>query len=333
MGEFSITLFSLLIVYLINKYRKEIGKKTKLIDKPDKIRKLHKKPTVLLGGIMIFSSFILINLYLFFFQGLTKISLIIFACCMSCLTIGLIDDIKNYSYKYKFLFLMVIFYIFVSLDPSLQINNIYFATFNKEFYLNYLSIPFTVLCLLLLINSLNLIDGIDGLCILTSAILLMWLINSFQNTEYLYIVIIISLIYILYLNLKNYIFLGDSGSLFLGSLIGINIILNYNLEIAKIYYPVENIFIALMLPGIDMLRVFVVRIVKRKNPFLPDRTHLHHLLVDQGLNKLYILIIYLLLILSPIFINHLAIFNPIYIILLYILFYIILIRKLKKFLS
>jgi UDP-GlcNAc:undecaprenyl-phosphate GlcNAc-1-phosphate transferase len=119
----------------------------------------------------------------------------------------------------------------------------------------------------------------------------------------------------LYLNFKKNIYLGDSGSLFLGSLIGINIVLNYNLEIAKIYYPVENIFIALMLPGIDMLRVFVVRIVKRKNPFLPDRTHLHHLLVDQGLNKLYILIIYLLLILSPIFINHLAIFNPIYIIL------------------
>ena len=63
MIEFNLTLFSLLIIYFINKYRKEIGKKTKLIDRPDKIRKLHKKPTPLLGGIMVFSSFILINLY------------------------------------------------------------------------------------------------------------------------------------------------------------------------------------------------------------------------------------------------------------------------------
>ena len=62
MIEFNLSLFSLLIIYFINKYRKEIGKKTKLIDRPDKIRKLHKKPTPLLGGIMVFSSFILINL-------------------------------------------------------------------------------------------------------------------------------------------------------------------------------------------------------------------------------------------------------------------------------
>ena len=54
MIEFNLTLFSLLIIYFINKYRKEIGKKTKLIDRPDKVRKLHKKPTPLLGGIMVF---------------------------------------------------------------------------------------------------------------------------------------------------------------------------------------------------------------------------------------------------------------------------------------
>ena len=84
MIEFNLSLFSLLIIYFINKYRKEIGKKTKLIDRPDKIRKLHKKPTPLLGGIMVFSSFILINLYLVFFQGIDKTSLIIFSSCTGC---------------------------------------------------------------------------------------------------------------------------------------------------------------------------------------------------------------------------------------------------------
>ena len=78
MLKFSLAIFSLLTIYFINKYRKEIGKKTKLIDKPDKIRKLHTRPTPLLGGIMVFSSFFLINLYLRFFQDFNYSFLIIF---------------------------------------------------------------------------------------------------------------------------------------------------------------------------------------------------------------------------------------------------------------
>jgi UDP-GlcNAc:undecaprenyl-phosphate GlcNAc-1-phosphate transferase len=331
MVEFILTTLSFLVIYLINKYRKKIGKITNLIDRPDKIRKFHKKQIPLLGGIMIFSSFILINFYLFFFHNLTKISLIIFACCMCCLVLGLIDDIKKFSYKYKFLILIVIFYIFIILDQNLKINKIYFLTLNKELYLNYLSTPFTILCLLLLINAINLIDGIDGLCILISAIFLIWLMSTFKNIEPLYIVAIISLICILYLNLKKNIFLGDSGSLFLGCLIGLNVVLNYNQEISKIHYPVENIFITLMLPGLDMLRVFAVRIFNNKNPFLPDRTHLHYLLLDYGLSPIKILIIFFILILSPIIVNQYAIFSPVTIILFCIFLYSSLVIYLKKF--
>jgi UDP-GlcNAc:undecaprenyl-phosphate GlcNAc-1-phosphate transferase len=331
MIEFSLTIFSFLIVYLLNKYRKEIGKKTKLIDRPDKIRKLHQKPTSLLGGTMIFSSFILINLYLIFFPGLDKTSLIIFFGCAGCFILGLTDDIKKISYKYKFLILIIIFYLLISFDPNLQINKIYFSTFNKEFNLNYLSIPCTILCLLLLTNALNLIDGVDGLCILISVIFILWLMYALQNREPLYIVVIATLIYIFYLNLRKNIFLGDSGSLFLGCLIGLNIILNYNLQISNINYPVESIFIALMLPGLDMLRVFAIRIINNKNPFEPDRSHLHHLLISQGFNRGNILTIFTLLILLPILLNFFTSLKSIYIILFYILFYFILFLRLKKF--
>jgi UDP-GlcNAc:undecaprenyl-phosphate GlcNAc-1-phosphate transferase len=119
--------------------------------------------------------------------------------------------------------------------------------------------------------------------------------------------------------------------LFLGCLIGLNVILNYNLEISKIHYPVEDIFIALMLPGLDMLRVFTVRIINKKNPFLPDRIHLHHLLIARGLNSVNILIIILLLVLVPILLNTFTNLQSINIILFYFLFYSILILKLKKF--
>jgi UDP-GlcNAc:undecaprenyl-phosphate GlcNAc-1-phosphate transferase len=330
MLEFSLTIFSLLTIYLINKYKSEIVKKTKLLDRPDKIRKLHKKPTPLLGGMMAFSSFIFVNLYLIFLGNFNKTSFIILTCCLSCLILGFIDDVKRVSYKYKFLFLIVIFYLFLSLDPDLQVNKIYFASLNKEFYLNYFSIPFTILCLLLLTNAINLIDGIDGLCILVSIIFITWLMNTFQNTEPLFILIIISLFYILYLNLKKKIFLGDSGSLFLGNFIGLNIILNYNLEISQIDFPIENIFIALMLPGLDMLRVFTARIIKNKNPFSPDRIHLHHLLLDRNIQLSKILIIYFILIITPIVINQFLYNSQIIIIFTYIFLYSIFILFLKK---
>lgn len=331
MFEFSLSIFSCLIIYFINKYRKKISKKTKLIDNPDKIRKLHKKSTPLLGGTMIFSSFLLINLYLIFFQNFNLSVFIIFVICFCCFLLGLIDDIKKISYKYKFFILSVIFFIFISLEPNLQVNKIYFTTLNKEFYLNHISIPFTILCLLLLTNAINLIDGMDGLCILISIIILAWLQLIFQDTDYLNIVLIISLFYVLYLNLKKNIFLGDSGTLFLGSFIGLNIILKYNFEISNIHYSVENIFIALMLPGIDMLRVFFSRVfIMKQNPFLSDRIHLHHLLIAYGFNKFTILTIFLILILLPILLDFFTSFKSIYIILLFVLFYFLIILKLKK---
>jgi UDP-GlcNAc:undecaprenyl-phosphate GlcNAc-1-phosphate transferase len=329
MHEFSLTIFSLLIIYLINKYKRKISKKTKLLDKPDKIRKFHIKPTPLLGGIMAFSSFLLINLYIIFFDDLNKTFFIIFACCLGCLLLGLIDDVQKISYRYKFIILIIIF-LFVSFDTNLQINKIYFSTFNKELYLNYLSIPFTILCLLLLTNAINLIDGIDGLCVLISIIFITWLVIAFQNIELLYIVMIISLIYILYLNLKKNIFLGDSGSLFLGCLIGLNIILNYNKEISKIDFPVENIFIVLMLPGLDMLRVFAIRLINKKNPFSPDRMHLHHLLLNQKFSLKTILTIHFFLIVTPISMSKFLNISQISIILIFIFFYLIFVFYLKK---
>lgn len=333
MVEFILTLFSLLMIYLINKNRDSIGKKTKLIDRPDKIRKFHKKPTPLLGGIMIFSSFFLVNLYLIFFQELTKISLIIFVSCIFCLILGLIDDIKKLSYKYKFFILTIIFCFFVFLDSNLQIHKMYFSTFNKEFYLNYLSIPFTILCLLLLINAINLIDGVDGLCILISTLFITWSMCVFQNMDSLYIIVIISLIYTLYLNLKKNIFLGDSGSLFLGALIGMMLISNYNLQILKIQFPVEDIFLTIMLPGLDMFRVFLTRIYNKKNPFYPDRTHLHHLLIKYGLKTNKILTIFFLLILTPILINVFTNIEQIILIIFFVSFYFILFFYLKRKLS
>ncbi len=321
---------NLIIIFFVNKFRLIISQKLKLFDIPDKIRKFHKSNTPLLGGIMLNISIIFLILYSLMFNEYNKVILTIFIGSSFCFLIGLIDDIFKISYKYKFILLSFFFYFFVDLQPELQITKIYFSTFNKFIYLDDYSILFTVICLLLLSNAINLIDGINGLCILVSIIIFCWILFTFKNTAFIY-VIILSLIFILLLNLKGNIFLGDSGSLLLGSLIGLLLIYNYNSELILSDFPVEDIFIVLMLPGIDMLRVFILRIVNKKNPFSSDRNHLHYLLLDKNLKLHQILFIITSLSLLPIIISHLTNIIPIFIILCSLIAYIFTIFIIKKF--
>ena len=324
------TTLAFIIIFLLNKFRFPIANKIKLIDKPDNIRKYHEKETPLLGGLMLFSIFLLSNIYLIFFQNTTITDLIFFLSCFFCFALGLIDDSRNLNYKYKFFLLYVFYYILIAADPNLQINKLYFETLNKEIYLKDFDIFFTVLCLMLLTNSLNLIDGIDGLCITIAIIWLGYIMFQFSNFDFFYFLIFFSLIYILFLNLKKNIFLGDSGALLLGSILGLFLIRNYNIGLSKNYFSVEDIFILLMLPGLDMLRLFVERITHKKNPFKADRNHLHHLFLRRSINPKIILIIFFILTLIPIILNLITNINPILIILSYIIFYIILIINLKK---
>ncbi len=316
-----ITIISLFIIFFIYKYRTTISQRTNLIDIPDKIRKFHTKGTPLLGGIMIFSVFILINIYLFFFGNLDRPDVIIFFNSSFCFILGLVDDLKKLNYRNKFFFLIIFFIFFLNLEPNLQITKIYFVTFDQYINLGSYSIFFTTLCLILLVNAINLVDGINGLCILINIILLSWLFFITKEGNLFYTVMIISLFYILLFNLKNDIFMGDSGSLFLGCLIGLLIIHNYNNYLTTINFQVENIFIMLMLPGIDMFRVFFQRMLRKKNPFSADRTHLHHLLFDKILKLNTVLTIYLILFLSPIILNFFSLIEPYQIILIFFIIY------------
>jgi len=330
MNEFFLTLFSLLTIFFINKFRVIISQKTNLIDKPNKVRKFHLKETPLLGGLMIYSTFFYINLYLYFFGNYDNIGIVIFIISSCYFFIGLFDDNIGISYSYKLAISFILLYFALTLEPNLQINKIYFTSFNKYFDLGSYSIFFTIVCLMLLINSINLIDGIDGLCLLIIITFFISIIIFFESIVLPHVMMIITLLYVLLLNLKKKIFIGDSGSLFLGSLVGLLIINGYNNIISTTNYPVENIFIILMLPGIDMLRVFIQRFLKNKNPFTPDRIHLHYLLLDKPLKLNKVIIIFLTLVLFPIFVNLFTKIPSYQIILAFILAYIFLILYLYK---
>ena len=137
---------------------------------------------------------------------------------------------------------------------------------------------FTIFCIILLINALNFYDGINGQSLIFFILVFSYL--AFKSPiQSFYIILILICIFILFLNLKNKIFLGDSGIYTLGSLLVLLLIYEYNFF--KTIKFADEIFLLLILPGIDLLRLTCMRIISGKNAFYGDRNHLHHLLLKK----------------------------------------------------
>ena len=130
-----------------------------------------------------------------------------------------------------------------------------------------------------------------------------------------------------YCNAKKNIFLGDGGTYFVGLIISLYFIKSYNLNLNILC---DEILVIMLLPGLEMARLFIERILNKKNPLLADRNHFHHLLLKyfQNKNKNFVIFsssfIYYLMII--IYLN----FQSYEIILIYILTYFIFINYLKK---
>ena len=321
------SLFNLLSFFIINHYKKNFNF---LLDKPDGIRKLHKNPILMIGGVFIANYLILIFIYSYFYD--LKIIFIIVGASILIFFIGLIDDYICLNAYKKLIIISVIVLIVVNFNEDLKIQTLYFSTFEKYIYLNKYSLFFTTLSILLLINCLNLSDGINGLA---AGISIIWVIFSFIHANFEVQIILLPLIFLLILLfiwiVREKFFLGDNGTLLLSSFIGLVIIFIYNQNLYKnsSIISVENIFILFMVPGVDMFRLFLERSLKKKDPFKADRNHLHHLLIDKfSLNNT--LLIYFSLITFFILLDRSKLIQSIYLIIVFLSFYIFMIIKLKK---
>ena len=188
-----------------------------------------------------------------------------------------------------------------------------------------LSIAVTILCYQLLIHAFNMADGHDGIASLMAITWLAYIYFAKTNFQFL-VPIMAALLLFIYFNLKSRIFLGDSGNYFLSTLLGSLIIFNNN---TYKNFLAEEIFILLMLPGIDMFRLFLIRIKNKQNPLIGDRRHLHHFLFKR-LNKEKTTLVYFLLFLTPILFLYFKILSENYIIIFFLVIYITIISKFKK---
>ena len=288
------------IIYsiLIIKYAILLSQKLKIVDYPKEKRKIHKKPTPLIGFFYFLSSFFLFLIFNFINEDISirLILSITFALFFNSL-IGLIDDKSSISPSSRLISIIFIFLISVSLSEKFTINTFESFFFEKIIILNSsFNIIFTILCYLLLTNSLNLSDGINGLAISISTI---WLILiSFYSESFITkmnLFLLFNLLVLFYFNMKSKIFLGSGGVNFLATYICFITVYTFNTS-EVLYY--EFIFLFFMIPGIDMMRVFLLRILKGKNPFSSDKNHFHHYLLKK-FNTNQVLIIYCSLVLFP----------------------------------
>ena len=270
------------ILINFNKFTKIIN----IYDYPDNLRKLHSKKIPLAGGTILFvNTIVLIILSLtsyanYFFDNeffLSSRNYLSFFLLPSLFYFtGLYDDNYILNSKTK-LILTSVFIIFILLiDTDLKIHEISLDLTHKAIPLNDFSLMFTVICILLFINAFNMLDGVNLNAATYATILcIIFLFNGILN--FIVIVYILSLLSFLFLNYKNKTFLGDSGSLFIACLLALIFIKSYNLNILS----TEKIFILMIIPGLDLLRLSLERLITGRHPFSPDRNHLHHFINEK----------------------------------------------------
>ena len=276
-----------------------------LNDKPIQKRSLHLKPVPKIGGLILFYNIIFINFYLIYANNIySELNILILFSSVVFFIVGYLDDYFDLTAFKKFLLITLSIIIIYFFNNKILLNFLYFSILNKTFYLENISFIFTFFCIYLLINAFNMADGINGLSlsIFSTWIIFLTFYSKNFDTSFIYLFFPI-LIILLFFNLKNKIFIGNSGSHLLGGLVSIITIYLYNCEYLETSNEknlyVENIFLLFLIPGIDCARLFFYRLfILKKSFYRADKNHLHHILI-KNFNLSNSLLIYLSLILIP----------------------------------
>lgn len=300
----------------------------------------HKNKPPAVGGVIILTTILLIS------QN-TILKLILFGLFL----VGILADlriVKKTSYRLIIQSILIILYILAS---NIIVQKINFYTFDFFLENKIFSISFTFICLLVLINGSNFIDGVNNLLsgyyllVLCCIFYLKIRSNLIIDIEYYYhLIITLSIIY--FFNMFNKIYLGDSGSYLLSFLVGILLIKlkNQNLENISVFF----IILLLWYPAFENLFSILRKIITKKKVYAADSDHIHHLIFCFLKKKLKInnetivsslsgnvinLYNFLIFLLSVNFLNsskHLVLIIVFNIFLYTFIYYILFLKKIKK---
>jgi UDP-GlcNAc:undecaprenyl-phosphate GlcNAc-1-phosphate transferase len=316
---FSVVLIINFVFYL---FSSKIAQVLNLYDNPDKIRKFHNTKTPVTGGIIV-----LLNVIIFYLYNGINIysdSIVFFSICVLIFFLGIFDDKFKINANIKLVLIFLLALSAVIFSNNLHIIDIRISFLEKTLDIKFLSLFWTVLCFVLFINALNMFDGINCQVAIYSIFLSIFFI--FNNYQVIFFsLIIIGLFTFLALNIKSKSFFGDGGTYLLSFIFSYFFIKYYNEN--KLIYS-DQIVLLMIVPGIDLIRLFFTRVYYNKHPFSPDRNHFHHIL-NKHYNLIWTNIIIQLLIITPTILS--IIFGYIYIFLLItIIIYFFLLYKYKN---
>ena len=280
----------------------QIAISKKLVDNPD-ARKLQKRPIPLVGGLAVFFG-VLFGLMVasmchhILIPEILHTRLFPILCAMGImLYVGALDDILGLSPKSRFIIEIAVVLIII-FDTGMCVD-----TFHGMWGVNafswWFAVPLTVIAGVGIINAINMIDGVNGLssgiCIVSSILFgtIFIIAQDIPNAVLAFTMAAALLPFYIHnvFGLKSRMFIGDAGTMVMGMLMTWFLICMLSSKSLVSYYHTENgvnmiamSLAVLSVPVFDTLRVMTMRIMKKKNPFKPDKTHLHHVFVNVGVS-------------------------------------------------
>ncbi|SDJ88747.1 MraY family glycosyltransferase [Natronincola ferrireducens] len=296
-------LIAMSISYILTPYAKKVAYRIGAIDVPKDNRRVHKKPIPRLGGLAIYVAFMVSSMLMAIMKeevlSIDKKFIGIMVGATIIVLIGIIDDSKQISAKYKLAGQILAAVIVVYSGVRIEfITNILNKTTGMS-ELKQLSVPVTIFWIVGITNTVNLIDGLDGLAAGVSTIAALSLafvacLNGGVEVTILLMILAGSLLGFLPYNFNPAeIFMGDTGSLLVGFIlatISIEGVIKSATTIA-VAIPV----LALGVPIFDTTFAIIRRLVNKRPIMEADKGHLHHRLLDRGLSqKQTVVILYII---------------------------------------
>ena len=278
---------SLIISWVLTPFVKKLAFRIGAVDRPN-ARKVHHRIMPRMGGLAIFLGFTLAVLV---FADLTRQLQGMLLGAVIIVVLGIFDDIYALRASFKFVVQIIAALVAVLYGGNVisVLSNPNIFSSNPWWVLGPLSIPVTVLWIVAITNAVNLIDGLDGLAVGVSTISSMTLLVIALTVADWEVAVLMGALAGACIGFMPYnlnpakIFMGDTGSTFLGFVLAVVSIQGLFKFYTIISFAVP--FLMLGLPIFDTAFAFIRRIAHGQNPMSPDRSHVHHRLIDMGFNQ------------------------------------------------
>lgn len=281
------------IAFVSTPFAIRFAKKIGAVDIPKDNRRMHDHPIPLLGGLAIITGFIVTSIVMMRYH---RLLIEILPGALIIALMGIFDDRFKMKAWPKFFIQCIAACLPLIANKNLIITSVSgFDIFGiKDINFGVMSIPITIIWIVGITNAMNLIDGLDGLTagvtsISSVSMLLIAIIKmKADSSEYGITVLTAALAgsclgYLPFNKNPAKVFMGDTGSTFLGYVLGVISISGLFKSYAAISVAVP--LLVLGIPILDTASAFIRRIFNGKSPFTPDRSHLHHKLIDLGLDQ------------------------------------------------